>query len=178
MEYPLVRINKLHPDGSPRATWFGYRLPDIDGAARVYRPPNSRTVHVLGLWDNQSSTVSAFHPDWRFAVHQYTRGGAHLYIDIIRSVDIRPDAIAYFDLYLDVMSHPAGVTEKDEELLVKLAPDEAATVLATRDEIRRLIAAGAPALQREGQFWAVPDEVLELPRKTIRRTRAWLDGRA
>lgn len=167
-----------HPDGSPRASWFGYRLPDIDGAARVYRPRNTRTVHLLGLWDNVSAGVSAFHPEWRFAVHQYTRGGAHLYIDIVRSVDIRPGSIAYVDLYFDVMSHPEGVTEKDEELLARLDPEEAAAARATRDEIRRLMAAGVPALQREGSFWDVPAGALGLPAKKLRRTRAWLEGRS
>lgn len=33
--YPLVRVEKLHPDGSPRAAWPGYRLPDVNGWARV-----------------------------------------------------------------------------------------------------------------------------------------------
>lgn len=177
MEYPLVRVDKLHPDGSPRASWYGYRLPDIDGTARVYRPPHTRTVHVLGLWDNGSSGVSAFHPEWRFAVHQYTRGGAHLYIDIARPVDIRPGSIGYVDLYLDVMSHPDGVREKDEELLVRLDPEEAAAARTARDEVRRLMGAGAPALQREGPFWDVPMEAIGLPAKKLRRTRAWLEGR-
>lgn len=173
MEYPLVRVDKLHPDGSPRASWYGYRLPDIDGAVRVYRPPLTRTIHVLGLWTPEKGGVSAFHRDWRFAVHQHTKEGSHLYIDVVRGVEIRRDSIAYTDLYLDVMSNPDGVREKDEELLQRLEPKEAEAARAVRDEIHRLMADGFPALQREGPFWQVPEDALALRPKMRRRPRDW-----
>lgn len=174
MTYPTVRVDKLHPDGSPRASWYGYRLPDRDGAALVFRPGGARKIHVHGLWTPVESEVSAFHPDWGFAVHRYAKDNtAHLYIDIVRSVDIRPDRVVYVDLYLDVMVGPDGVREKDEELLVRLEDDEAARVRRTRDEIRRLIDAGFPALRRDDPFWEVPAEAQRLPPKMRRRSRAW-----
>ncbi len=174
MAYPVIRVDKLHPDGSARASWYGYRIPDRDGAARVYRPGRTRTIHVLGIWTPTEPGVSAFHPDWGFAVHRHEKDGAsHLYIDIVRSVDIRRDAIVYVDLYLDVMAEPSGVREKDEDLLVRLADEEAARVRRTRDEIRRLIPAGFPALRRDGPFWEVPTDARALPPKMRRRSRAW-----
>lgn len=174
MDHPVVRVDKLHPDGSPRASWYGYRLPDADGAARVYRPGGARKIHVHGLWTPAESEVSAFHPEWRYAVHRYEKDGAsHLYIDIVRSVDIRRDSITYVDLYLDLMVEPDGVREKDEELLVRLAADEAAGARRTRDEIRRLIAGGFPALQCDGPFWSVPADAMALPPKMRRRSRSW-----
>lgn len=174
MDHPLVRVDKLHPDGSPRASWYGYRLADQDGAARVYRPARTRTIHVLGIWTPSEPGVSAFHPGWGFAPHRYTRDGVpYLYVDVIRSVEVRPGRIAYIDLYLDVLVDPGGIREKDEELLVRLADEEAARVRATRDEIRRRITSGAPALQLDGPFWEVPDEVKLLPPKMRRRSRAW-----
>ncbi len=172
--YPAVRIDKLHPDGSPRASWYGYRLPDRDGAARVFRPGGARKIHVHGLWTPVESEVSAFHPDWGFAVHRFAIGDAsHLYIDVIRSVQVRRGSIEYVDLYLDVMVGPDGVREKDEELLVRLADDEVARVRRTRDEIRRLIATGFSALQRDGPFWEVPIDAQALPPRMRRRSRAW-----
>ena len=174
MDYPLVRVDKLHPDGSPRASYYGYRLSDSGGAARVYRPPRTRTIHVLGLWTPEQPGVSAFHPEWGFAPHRHTRDGVpYLYVDVVRSVDIRRDRIAYIDLYLDVLVDPSGIREKDEELLVRLDEEEAAHVRARRDEIRRLIETGFPALQLEGAFWDVPDDVKLLPPKLRRRSRAW-----
>ena len=174
MDYPLVRVDKLHPDGSPRASWYGYRIPDRDGAVRVYRPGRTRTIHVLGIWTPPEPGISAFHPDWGFAPHRHTRGGAsHLYIDVIRSVDVRRDAIAYVDLYLDVMVEPGGVREKDEGLLERLDEEEAAGVRRTRDEIRRLIASGFAALQADGPFWEAPDDAKALPPKMRRRSRGW-----
>lgn len=174
MAYPLVRVDKLHPDGSPRASWYGYRLPDIDGAARVYRPARTRTIHVLGLWSPAEPGVSAFHPDWRFAAHRHEKEGkAYLYVDIVRSADIRARVIEYVDLYLDVMVGPDGVREKDEELVERLEAGEAAGVRRARDEIRRLMRSGFPALQRDGPFWDVPIAAKELPPKMRRRSRAW-----
>ncbi len=174
MTYPLVRIDKLHPDGSPRASWYGYRLQDRDGAVRVYRPACTRTIHVLGIWTPTQPGVSAFHPDWRFASHRHTRDGeSQLYVDVIRSVHIGRDTITFVDLYLDIMVAPDGVREKDEELLAQLAGDEAARTRLARDEIRRLIDTGFPALQRDGAFWEVPADVLALPPKMRRRSRAW-----
>ena len=175
--YPLVRIDKLHPDGSPRASYYGYRIPDSGGAARVYRPARTRTIHVLGLWTPAKPGVSAFHPEWRFASHRHTRdGAAYLYIDMVRSVDIRRDAIAYVDLYLDVLVGPDGLREKDEELLGRLEAEEAASVRRTRDEVRGLIASGFPALQPDGPFWDVPADALALPPKMRRRSRGWPAG--
>ena len=174
VEYPLVRIDKLHPDGSPRASWYGYRLPDSEGATRVYRPGRTRTVHVLGIWTPVEPGVSAFQPDWGFAVHRHEKDGSpHLYIDVVRSVDVRRRSIAYTDLYLDVLVGPEGVREKDEELLERLEPDEAEYVRRKRDEVRRLIDDGFAGLRCDGPFWDVPAGASLLPPKMRRRSRAW-----
>jgi hypothetical protein len=174
VEYPLVRIDKLHPDGSPRASWYGYRLPDSEGAARVYRPGRTRTIHVLGIWTPTEPGVSAFHPDWGFAVHRHEKdGSAHLYIDVVRSVEVRRRSIAYTDLFLDVLVGPEGVREKDEELLERLEPDEAEYVRRKRDEVRRRIADGFAALRSDGTFWDVPAGAKLLLPMMRRRSRAW-----
>lgn len=172
MGHPLVRVDKLHPDGSLRASWYGYRIGDRDGAVRIFRPPGTRLVHVNGLWLNTGWTVSAFHPDWAFVPHRWVDGARDgIYIDVVRSTAVRRDRVEYVDLYLDVMVHADGVRDKDEELLVRLDPGEAQRVRLERDRVRRLIAEEHPALQRDSAFWTLPDDARALPPKHRRRSR-------
>jgi hypothetical protein len=174
--YPLVRVDKLHPDGSPRASWYGYRIPDRDGSLRVYAPPRTRRIHVGGLWTPPGWMVSAFHPEWRFVPHRWVDGATNgTYVDLTRSTSVRRDRVEFVDLYLDVSIRGDGVVfEKDEELLERLTVDEAAMVRATRDELRRRIASAEPPFSADESFWQVPDDARALPPRMRRRTRAWL----
>lgn len=178
MSYPIVRVDKLHPDGSPRASWYGYRLPDRDGAVRVYAPPLTRRIHVAGLWTPPGWLVSAFHPDWRFVPHRWVDGEATgTYIDIVRSTAVHRDHVEYVDLYLDVSIRADGtVFEKDEELLSRLSDREAAAVRATRDDLRGRIAGAEGPFSADGSFWELPDDARALTPKLRRRSRAWPRG--
>jgi len=175
VEYPLVRVDKLHPDGSPRASWYGYRIPDRDGAVRVYAPPRTRRIHVAGLWTPSSSLVSAFHPEWRFVPHRWIDGETTgTYIDVVRSTTVHRDHVEYVDLYLDVSIRGDGaVLEKDEELLDRLSDGEAAAVRATRDDLRARIARAEGPFSRDLSFWDIPEDAKALPPRQRRRSRAW-----
>src|SRR3989442_29657 len=70
--YPLVRIDKLHPDGSPRAAWLGYRLPDIAGWARVWAPPHTPRAHTQwGGWTAAEPLLTALSTAERFVPSLY-----------------------------------------------------------------------------------------------------------
>lgn len=175
MGYPLVRLDKLHPDGSPRASWYGYRIPDRDGAMRVYAPPHTRRIHVGGSWTPRGWGVSAFHPDWRFVPHRWVDGEATgMYIDVVRSTAVHRDRVEYVDLYLDLSIRGDGaVSEKDEDLLGRLSESEAASVRATRDDLRARIARAEVPFSVEPSFWEVPEDARALPPKLRRRSRTW-----
>lgn len=174
MGYPLVRVDKLHPDGSGRASWYGYRIPDRDGAVRIYAPPATRRIHIAGLWTPRGWLVSAFHPDWRFVPHRWVDGGTTgMYIDVVRSTAVHRDRVEYVDLYLDVSIHEGVVTEKDEELLDRLAAHEATAVRSTRDDLRARIAGAEGPFSSDASFWDVPDDARALPPKLRRRSRTW-----
>ena len=178
--YPLVRIDKLHPDGSPRASLYGYRLPDRLGVTRVIVPPGTRRIHVNGLWRHDDTQVFAFDPGRRYVVTCWWSDPAErgLYVDIAREMRLGRSTLRYVDLYLDVIVQAGAVREKDEELLDRLDPIEAAEARATRDEVRRGIERREPLLDPAGELWSVPDDALGLRPKMRRRSRAWLAGRA
>ena len=179
MDYPLVRIDKLHPDGSPRASLYGYRLPDSRGVARVIVPPGTRRIHVNGLWLHEDTQVFAFDPRRRYVVTCWWSDPADrgLYIDIAREVRIGTTTLQYVDLYLDVIVKEGAVREKDEELLERLEATEAQRARATRDEVRRGIERRDHLLDPASEIWSVPADALALPPKMRRRSRAWLAGR-
>lgn len=175
MEYQTVRVDKLHPDGSPRASWYGYRIPDRNGAVRVYAPPRTRRIHVGGLWTPRGWGVSAFHPDWRFVPHRWVDGETTgMYIDVVRSTAVKRGRVEYVDLYLDVSIRADGeVCEKDEELLGRLSESEAASVRATRDDLRTRIAREEGPFSTDASFWDVPEDARALPPRLRRRSRTW-----
>ena len=179
MTYPLVRVDKLHPDGSPRASLYGYRLPDHLGVARVIVPPGTRRIHVNGLWRHEDTQVFAFDPRRRYVVTCWWSDPADrgLYIDIAREMRIGTATLQYVDLYLDVIVTAGSVREKDEELLGRLDPAEARQARATRDEVRLGIERRDPLLDPASEAWSVPADALALPPKMRRRSRAWLAGR-
>lgn len=124
--YPLIRVEKRHPDGSPRAAWHGYRLPDHDGVIRVWTPPRTTRVHVNGRWTPDAPLVTAWSPGERSVAHRYDDPeGPTVYVDIVRTVEVTPHLFAYVDLYVDVIFQFERAWTKDEELLVRLAEDEA-----------------------------------------------------
>jgi hypothetical protein len=162
--YPKIRVDKLHPDGSPRASWEGYRIEDHEGAVRVWTPARTPRIHVNGRWTPDSPFVTAWVPGEPFVVACYEdQDGIALYLDIVREVFITPTRFAYVDLYVDVILKNGTVISKDEELLARLAKDEARSVLATRDRLLRAVAAGAPPFRVSHPRWQVPDEARVLP---------------
>lgn len=174
MDYPLVRVDKLHPDGSPRASWYGYRIPDRGGAVRVYAPPRTRRIHAAGIWTPPGWMVSAFHADWGFVPHHWVDGASRgTYIDIVRSATVYADRVEYIDLYLDLSIRDGAVFEKDEELLERVSEAEATAARASRDAVRERIAREQAPFASDASFWDVPDDAKALPAKMRRRSRAW-----
>lgn len=161
---PTIRVDKLHPDGSPRASWQGYRIPDSEGAVRIWTPAHTPRVHVNGRWTPDSPIVTAWVPGERFVTHCYQGPeGLGLYIDIVRDCDVTPSRFAYVDLYVDVSLWKGDVTSKDEEFLAKLAPDEAQAVLVTRDLLLRSVRSAEAPFRLGDPRWRVPDSARALP---------------
>src|SRR5712692_550411 len=98
--YPLVRVDKLHPDGSPRAAWLGYRLPDIDGWARVWSPPHTPRAHAQwGGWTPAEALLTALSSAERFVPSLYwDPDGLTFYLDIAREVRGTDRGFAFVDL--------------------------------------------------------------------------------
>ncbi len=162
--YPLIRVDKLHADGSPRASWEGYRIEDADGAVRIWTPARTPRIHVSGRWTPESPLLSAWVPGDPYVVARYEdAGGLAFYIDIVRECRITPERFAYVDLYVDVIRWPGGITSKDEELLVKLERDEADRVLAIRDQLLAAVRGGEPPFEYGHARWQIPAEIRGLP---------------
>jgi hypothetical protein len=161
---PFIRLDKLHPDGSPRASWQGYRIADADGAVRVWTPARTPRIHVNGRWTPDSPFVTAWVPGEPFVVACFEDAdGIALYIDIVREVIITPTRIAYVDLYVDVILKNGVVVSKDEELLTRLDDEEARLVLRTRDLLLGAVRAGDAPFQVDHARWRVPNEDRALP---------------
>jgi uncharacterized protein DUF402 len=162
--YPRLRVDKLHPDGSLRASWEAYRMADHDGAVRLWTPVNTIVIHVNGRWVRPVGSVHAWRPGDPFVASYYEDAQGHgLYIDVVREVIVGAGRFAYTDLYVDVMFYRGLVTTKDEELLARLEPDEAERVLKTRDDLVRRVSAGDAPFSLRDPRWHVPDDVRELP---------------
>jgi hypothetical protein len=46
--YSRIRVEKRHPDGSPRAVWEAYRIDDSERVVRLWAPPRTPRTHVRG----------------------------------------------------------------------------------------------------------------------------------
>ena len=123
--YPLIRVDKLHPDGSPRAAWMGYRIEDQEGAVRIWTPGATTRIHINGRWSPDSPVLTAWKPGERFVCAVWEEDTLEMYIDIVREVVVTPTRFAYVDLYVDVMHREGRTWSKDEELATKLDPNEA-----------------------------------------------------
>ena len=158
--YPVVRVQKRIPDGSVWQRYRAYRLPDVQGSARVYLPGGTRWWNPLGGWTTAAGNtgISLFHPDRPFVISCHGPAGAkRFYIDIVRSSTIASELIEYLDLYLDVMIDPAGaVSEKDEEHLDRLEDRERTAVRRARDDVRARIAAKDPLFDAASKYFVVP----------------------
>ena len=162
--YPKIRVDKRHPDGSPRASWEGYRVEDADGAVRIWTPARTPRVHVNGRWTPASPFLTAWVPGEPFVVARYEDSeGLAFYIDIVRECRISPDCFVYIDLYVDVIRWHGGITSKDEELLAGLAPEEAMRVVATRDLLLAAVRARSAPFQFDHPRWSVPPDAQTLP---------------
>lgn len=165
---PLIRVDKLHPDGSPRASWQAYRIPDADGAVRLWTPPRTPRIHVNGQWTPDGGFVTAWTPGEHFVVACHSaRGEFALYIDIVRAVRVSASRFAYTDLYVDVLHDHGRAWSKDEERLAELDPEEARSVITTRDALLRAVRAGDPPFVRGHPRWSIADDVRALPVGTL-----------
>ena len=161
--YPVIRVDKLHPDGSRRASWEAYRLPDVDGWLRLWTAPRTPRVHVNGRWVPDAPLVTAWVPGARFVVNRYEEAGVTgLYVDIVRAAGVSDARFFYIDLYVDVVSYAGRVWSKDEELLERLDAIEASEVLAVRDELLAAVRAGTAPFELEHPRWSVPDDARSL----------------
>jgi len=157
-------VDKLHPDGSPRASWVAYRVDDADGAVRLWTPPRTPRIHVNGQWTPEGGFVTAWVPGERFVVACHEEPGDFaLYIDIVRRVEVTPARFAYVDLYVDVLLEHGIVSSKDEELLDRLDADEARAVVETRDTVAHAIRTERAPFLAGHERWRVSDDMRALP---------------
>jgi len=163
--YPVIRHEKRHPDGSMRRYGRGYLLEPIGEVTRMYVPAGSRLVHVNGIWIPETNAISLFCPTWLFVPHFVEDAeDPRFYIDMARDVTIGDEVVSFIDLYVDIgISKIHGVTDKDDELLVRLSDGEAAQVRERRDEMLQHIALGDPLFDASSPLWHVPDEARALP---------------
>src|SRR5690348_1192072 len=163
--YPVIRHEKRHPDGSLRRVGLGYLLEPIGEVTRIYVPAGSRLVHTNGVWIPDTNAVSLFCPTWLFVPHYIEDAGdPRFYIDMARDVTVTDEVLSFIDLYVDIgVSRIHGVTDKDDELLVRLSEGEAAQVRERRDELLAQIAMGDPLFDPATALWQIPDEARALP---------------
>jgi len=161
--YPKIRVDKLHADGSPRAAWEGYRIDDHDGAIRFWTPGGTPRIHVNGHWAPDSPFITAWRPGEPFVTARWEEAdGMELYIDIVREVIVTPTRFAFVDLYVDVLLKNGEVRSKDEELVSRLAPEEARSVIATRDALLASVRAGTAPWFMDHARWRVSEDVRAL----------------
>jgi hypothetical protein len=161
--YSRLRVDKQHPDGSPRAAWEAYRLADHDGAVRLWAPPFTPRIHVNGRWAPVSPVLTTWTPGDPFVIAAWEEADAtELYVDIVRQATITPTNFSYVDLYVDVMLRGDRVWSKDEEKLVNLTADEAARVLTIRDRLLDHMRAGAAPFRLDDPRWHVAPEARAL----------------
>ena len=162
--YPLIRVEKRHPDGSPRAAWQGYRMPDHEGTVRVWTPPCTPRVHVNGRWTPEAPLLTAWSSGERFVAHRYEDPeGLTVYVDVVRAVEVTPPLFAYTDLYVDVILKYDRVWSKDEELLARLAANEAQSAAEVLDALMGMGRARVWPFDLASARYAVPDDVRTLP---------------
>jgi predicted RNA-binding protein associated with RNAse of E/G family len=85
-----------------------------------------------------------------------------LYIDIVREVIVTPTRFAFVDLYVDVLLKNGEVRSKDEELVSGLAPEEARSVIATRDALLASVRTGTAPWLMDHARWRVSEDVRAL----------------
>jgi hypothetical protein len=162
--HPRIRVDKLHPDGSPRASWEAYRIEDCDGAVRIWTPAHTTRIHVNGRWTPASPILTAWKPGEPFVAAVWEEADdIELYIDIVREVSVTSARFAYVDLYVDVMYRAGRTWSKDDDLAAKLEPDEARQVLERRDALVRAVSAGDPPFRFDDPRWQVPAAARTLP---------------
>lgn len=168
--YPLIRIDKRIPDGSIWQARRAHLLSGVDGWTRVYCPAGTLWSNPLGTWTTQHDGMSMFHQDRPFTIACHGPADRkRFYIDIAHRVRVEPALIEFFDLFLDVMIDPSGaVTEKDEYQLVFLPAALRDFARASRDEVRRLIAAGDPLFDPRSAYYALPADTASLKAATER----------
>src|SRR5260221_11768244 len=96
--YPIVRVVKRIPDGSIWQRYRAYRLPDVDGVARVYLPGGTRWWNPLGGWVTESGGINLFHRDLPFTISCHGPEDAkRVYVDIVRGSTAPAERIEYLD---------------------------------------------------------------------------------
>jgi predicted RNA-binding protein associated with RNAse of E/G family len=162
--YPLIRVDKLHPDRTPRAAWQAYRIDDVDTAVRLFAPSRTHRIHVNGHWIPDSPILTTWRPGDPYVIASWEESDAtELYVDIIREATVTASRFAYVDLYVDVTLRNGNVSSKDEELLRQLDADEARRVLEIRGELMEAMRAGEPPFTLDDARWQVPMDARALP---------------
>lgn len=161
--YPRIRVEKRHPDGTPRAAWEAYRIDDHDGAVRLWAPARTPRIHVNGRWVPDGPILTTWRPGESFVTAWWQEADAtELYVDIVREAVVTPTSFAYVDLYVDVMLRDGITRSKDEALLAQLDEDEAERVLAIRDDVIAVMGSGRSPFHLGDPRWRVRDDVLVL----------------
>lgn len=166
--YPLIRVNKRIPSGSIWQARRAYLVPAVDGWTRVYGPAGTRWSNPLGGWTTGHQGMSIFHPDVPFTIACHGPvDQKRFYVDIAHRVRVEPALVEFFDLYLDVMIDPSGaVSEKDEHQLIHLPGALRDFARASRDQVRRLIAASDPLFNPRSTYYTLPGDAATLQAAT------------
>jgi predicted RNA-binding protein associated with RNAse of E/G family len=162
--HPLIRVDKLHPDHTPRAAWQAYRIDDVGGAIRLWSPARTHRIHVNGHWVPDSPILTTWRPDDPYVIASWEEADAtELYVDIIREATLTATRFAYVDLYVDVTLRDGTLSSKDEELLRQLDDAEAKRVIEIRDTLMGAMRAGDPPFSLKDARWHVPADIRALP---------------
>lgn len=167
--YQPVRLRKLRPDGTVRASWWGYLLDERGGFTRLFVPPLTPRLHTAGTWAPDGVSVAAFDPARPYVVHWWSgiHEGEGFYVDAARTIEIGSDTISYVDLFVDMSFHDGSWHTLDEDELVLASADDALAATGALGEARRLIAATDPLFDLRSELWTYPPEARALPPRVV-----------
>lgn len=168
--YPPVRLRKTRPDGSVRISWYGYRLADYGGFARLFAPRRTPRLHAGGSWAPDGVSIAAIDPSRPYVVHWWKDDEqVGFYVDTARSIQIADDVITYVDLFLDLSFHDGRWKVLDEEELALASPEDADAATRARGEVETLIRRDDEIFRFDGKLWAIPGDALELMPRSVDR---------
>lgn len=166
-EYPAFRLVKHRLYRESFQSWDAYLLPSRPNTFCLYSPAGTHVFDSSGWSEAPYSWQTLVLPGESFVPHLWRRpDGYGFYIDVARQLVIQPGLALWEDLYLDVLITDGMVSEKDEDMLATLPPQEARHARKVRDEILRRVSAGDEVFDPSSEFWRFPRGLEQpLPRR-------------